>query len=78
MTLEQPDPGHQVTVTRGPFGRMYLDCTCGLTRVFASSLSAIRAGLTHHHEVNGFEHCSPDIVAHPAHPTHPTTERSAP
>lgn len=44
-------PGHHITVTPlGVFGRVVLECTCGISRRYASMPAANAAGLRHHHE----------------------------
>lgn len=63
-------PDHQITVTGGgPFGRAWVDCSCGHTRTCASARAANTAALIHHHDVHGGCVCPPHVVEHPAHPT---------
>lgn len=67
MTL-QTHPDHLIQVTPGgPFGRAYVDCTCGLTRTCATKFAANRSALIHHHETAGCN-CPPDVVADAVHP----------
>lgn len=67
---------HAITVTPGPFGRAHLECPCGIERVFASKRAANRAGLVHHHRVNGGCTCPSEVVAHETHPDlHSTTHQ---
>lgn len=67
-------PGHQINVTPGPaFGRLHVDCSCGLTRVCASKFSANRVALIHHHEVDGCN-CPPNVVAADVHPSSTPTD----
>lgn len=61
-----PHPGHALTVTRGPFGRAYVDCACGVTRTCPNKRAANVVALRHHHEVGGCN-CPPHIVASPIH-----------
>jgi len=63
----QPHPGHTITVTPGPFGRAYFDCSCGIARTFAAKRPANTAALRHHHDVAGCT-CPPEVVAHVSHP----------
>lgn len=67
-------PGHALTVTVGPVGRAvgraWVDCTCGLTRAFASKRAANHAALLHHHDVGGCT-CPPQVREHPDHPAPP-------
>jgi len=76
-----PDhPGHDIRVTGGgPFGRAWLDCSCGIDRVFASKRAATAAAFLHHHDVGGGCACPDWAVALDVHPTAPasTTEAAA-
>lgn len=64
-------PEHAVTVTgNGPFGRAWVECSCGFSKVCASKKSANRTALAHHHEHAGC-HCPPFLVARDEHPTIP-------
>lgn len=67
-------PGHELQVTEGAFGRGYVDCECGYTRVLGSKPAANRMALIHHHDVGGCN-CPPHVVAHERHPTDPRSER---
>lgn len=62
-------PGHDITVTHGAV-RSYLDCSCGLTRTFASPTPANRAALVHHHDEGGCN-CPAWVVELDIHPTIP-------
>lgn len=65
----QMHPDHQITVTGGgPFGRAYVDCSCGMPAVIAATkFAAQRAAFRHHHDVMGCN-CPPSAVAHGSHP----------
>lgn len=60
--------GHAITVTSGPFGRAFFDCSCGETQVRASKSSGVRAALSHHHDVGGCN-CPDQVIALPEHGT---------
>lgn len=67
-------PGHDITVTRGPFGRSLFECSCGEMAVRASKSAGVRAALAHHHD-NGPCNCPPSVVALPEHgPARPARE----
>jgi hypothetical protein len=66
MTAVPPHPGHSITVTAGPFGRAFFDCSCGEAQVRASKSQAVRVALAHHHEANGCN-CSDEVRALPEH-----------
>ena len=59
-------PGHSITVTAADV-RVYLECSCGLERRFASKPPAVRAALEHHHEAGGCN-CPAAVLALPEHP----------
>lgn len=59
-------PGHDIYVTTADV-RVYVDCSCGLERRFASKPPAVRFALEHHHQVGGCN-CPPDVVALDVHP----------
>ena len=66
----QPHPGHAITVTvtgNGPFGRAWVDCSCGFSKTCASKRDANRTALAHHHAVGGCN-CPPNVVASDVHP----------
>ena len=67
MKLIACHPGHQLAVTEGVFGRGYVDCQCGHSRVLGSKRAANVAALIHHHEVGGCN-CPPQVVEHDVHP----------
>lgn len=62
----RPHPGHRITVTRGPV-RWHVECSCGLSRVYASCRAANRAALTHHHAVGGCN-CPSEVALMTNHP----------
>lgn len=54
MIDQSAHPGHHITVTpMGVFGRVVLECTCGIERRFASTPPANAAGLRHHNDLIG-------------------------
>lgn len=55
-------PGHAITVTPGPFGRAFFDCSCGEKEVRASKSQGVRAALNHHHDVGGCN-CPDHVIA---------------
>lgn len=61
-------PGHAITVTPGPFGRAFFDCSCGEAQVRASKSAGVRAALSHHHDVGGCN-CPDPVIALPEHGT---------
>lgn len=68
-------PGSAITVTGGPFGRAYFECSCGEQQTRASKSAAVRVALQHHHKHNGCD-CSDEVRALPEHvdPRAPTAE----
>lgn len=60
-------PGHNITMTPGPFGRAYFECSCGEQQTRASKADAVRVALAHHHRVGGCN-CPDDVKALPEHP----------
>lgn len=67
-------PGHDITVTGGgPFGRAWFDCSCGITRVFASKVPATHAALVHHHDVGGCNCPQRLVIEFAIHPDPPST-----
>lgn len=70
MTFSMPViAGHAVTVTRGPFGRAYFDCSCGAQMTCSTKQAATRAGIVHHHYASGGCQCPPEVRAWPGHPS---------
>lgn len=71
-------PDHRITVTPGPFGRAWFDCTCRplVNSIWPSKRAANRAALRHHHDVMGCN-CPAWLVAHEIHPD-PGTGSPAP
>lgn len=55
--------GHAITVTPGPFGRAFFDCSCGEAQVRASKSAG---ALAHHHDVGGCN-CPESVIALPEH-----------
>lgn len=77
--LVESHPGHVLNVTGGgPFGRAWVDCSCGYTLTCPSKYAADRAALRHHHDVGGCN-CPSLVVEHVAHPpvSGSTTEPAA-
>ncbi len=74
MTATVPmHPGHDITVTAGPLGRAYFECSCGEAQVRASKSQGVRVALAHHHEAGGCN-CPESVLALPE---HSATERVA-
>lgn len=74
-------PGHALTVTVGEvgkaIGRAWVDCSCGLVRVFPTKRAAVRAALLHHHDVGGCI-CPPSVLALEDHPAPPAGDAGTP
>lgn len=68
MAVVWQHQGHEITVTRGPFGRAYFECSCGEQQTRASRPDAVRVALAHHHRAGGCN-CPPGVRALPEHTT---------
>lgn len=64
-----PHLSHDITVTPGPVGRAWFECSCGIEQRRASKRAAVQAALVHHHDVGGCN-CPPHVLELDIHPTH--------
>lgn len=62
-------PGHHITVTPGPVGRAWFECSCGIQQRRANKRAAVQAALVHHHDASGGCNCPPHVLELDIHPT---------
>lgn len=65
-TVVPMHPGHEITVTPGPLGRSFFECSCGELQVRASKSQGVRVALAHHHAAGGCN-CPQPVRALPEH-----------